>query len=61
MLVSERSYSTTVNGIEHIESQSIPGTGILKVYFQPGTDIGGAIAQIIGATTPILRISCRPA
>ena len=40
MLISERAYSTTVNGIERIESQSIPGTGILKVYFQPGTDIG---------------------
>ena len=46
VLVSERAYSTTVNGIERIESLSIPGIGILKVYFQPGTDIGGAIAQI---------------
>ena len=36
VLVSERAYSTTVNGIERIESLSIPGLGILKVYFQPG-------------------------
>src|SRR6266851_1254837 len=46
VLISERAYSTTVNGIERIESQSIPGIGMLKIYFQPGTDIGGAIAQI---------------
>ena len=48
---------TTVNGIERIESQSIPGTGILKVYFQPGTDIGGAIAQISAQNNSILRIA----
>jgi len=44
--ISERSMSTSVNGIERIESQSIQGVGILKVYFQSGTDIGAAIAQI---------------
>src|SRR6266566_7638978 len=42
VLISERAYSTTVNGIERIESLSIPGLGILKVYFTQGTDIGGA-------------------
>src|ERR1700761_6153571 len=42
-LISERSYSTAVNGISRIESQAIPGVGLLKIYFQPGTDIGGAI------------------
>ena len=42
VLISERAYSTTVNGIDRIESLSIPGTGILKIYFQPGSDIGGA-------------------
>src|SRR5579862_786234 len=44
VIISERAFSTTVNGIARIESQSIPGIGLLKVYFQPGTDIGGAIA-----------------
>src|SRR5487761_1888026 len=38
VFISERAYSTTVNGIEHIESESINGLGILKVYFQPGTE-----------------------
>ena len=55
VFISERAYSTTVNGISRIESQSIPGTGILKVYFQAGTDIGGAIAQISSVNNTILR------
>src|SRR3954462_11165615 len=57
VLISERAYSTTVNGIERIESQSIPGVGLLKVYFQPGADIGAAIAQIASVSTTILRIT----
>lgn len=57
VLISERAYSTTVNGIERIESISIPGLGILKVYFTQGTDIGGAIAQINAQNNSILRIA----
>src|SRR6201746_1140826 len=57
VFISERAYSTTVNGIERIESQSIPGIGMLKVYFQPGADIGAAIAQITSVSTTILRIT----
>src|SRR4051794_39006410 len=57
VLISERAFSTTVNGIERIESQSIPGVGLLKVYFQPGTDIGAAIAQISSVSSTILRIT----
>jgi multidrug efflux pump subunit AcrB len=55
VLITERAYSTSVNGIERIESQSIPSTGLLKVYFQPGTDIGGAIAQIAAVNDLVLR------
>ena len=55
VFVSERSYSTTVNGIQKIESQSIPGIGMIKVYFHPGTQIGGAIAQISAASSTVLR------
>jgi multidrug efflux pump subunit AcrB len=55
VLVSERAYSQSVNGIDHIESQAIPSTGIIKVYFQPGADIGGAIAQIDAVNNTILR------
>jgi len=56
VFISERAYSTTVNGIEHIESESINGLGILKVYFQPGTDLGAAIAQIDAVSETILTI-----
>jgi multidrug efflux pump subunit AcrB len=35
-----------INGIEHIESQSIQGMGMLKLYFHPGTDIAQSLAQI---------------
>jgi multidrug efflux pump subunit AcrB len=57
VIISERAYSTTVNGIERIESQSIAGTGLLKIYFQPGTDLGTAIAQVSGVSNTILRIT----
>ncbi len=55
VIISERAYSTTVDGIEHMESESMLGIGLLKVYFQPGTDIGAAIAQINAVSETILR------
>ena len=42
----ERALTTTVNDIEHIESTSIPGMGIEKIYFQPDADIRLANAQV---------------
>ncbi len=56
-LITERAFSTTVNGIERIESQSTTGIGLLKVYFQPGTDLASAIAQIGTVTASIQRIT----
>jgi multidrug efflux pump subunit AcrB len=55
VLVAERNYSTAVNGIDHIESEAIPGSGLIKIYFQPGSDVGAAIAQITAANSNILR------
>uniref|UniRef100_A0A7C4EXR6 Efflux RND transporter permease subunit n=1 Tax=Desulfomonile tiedjei TaxID=2358 RepID=A0A7C4EXR6_9BACT len=57
VLISERAYSTTVNGIQRIESDSIPGIGILRIYFYPGADIGAAIAQISSVSSTLLRIA----
>jgi multidrug efflux pump subunit AcrB len=57
VFISERAYSTTVNGISRIESESIPSIGLLRVYFQPGTEIGAAIAQINSVNDSILRIA----
>src|SRR5271163_286474 len=59
VFISERAYSTTVNGIEHIESESMLGVGLLKVYFQPGADIASAIAQINAVSETILTIMAR--
>jgi len=57
VFISERAFSTTVSGISRIESESIPGIGLLRVYFQPGSDIGAAIAQISSVSSTILRIT----
>ena len=52
---AERFYSTTVNNIEHIESQSIDGRGIIKLYFQPGADIPTAVAEITAASETVVK------
>ncbi len=54
--ISERAYSTTVNDIDHIDSQSINGLGILKVYFHPDANLGSAIAQINAVSQTLLTI-----
>ena len=46
ILFSERADSTTVNGIDHIESESFEGIGLKRIYFRPGTEMGAAIAQL---------------
>ncbi|MGO9065847.1 MAG: efflux RND transporter permease subunit, partial [Myxococcaceae bacterium] len=56
VLISERAYSTTIDGIQHIDSQSIAGIGLLKIYFQPGADLGTAIAQISSVSQTASRI-----
>jgi CzcA family heavy metal efflux pump len=51
----ERGLTTTVNDIEHIESQSVPGIGIVKIYFQPGADIRTATAQVTAQSQSVLK------
>src|ERR1700712_3154526 len=51
----ERVLTTTVNDIEHVESQSLPGIGIVKIFFQPGSDIRTATAQITSISQTVLR------
>jgi multidrug efflux pump subunit AcrB len=55
VLLTERAFSTTVGGIKNIESTSIPGVGLLRVYFEDGSDIGEAIAQISATSSLVLR------
>jgi multidrug efflux pump subunit AcrB len=45
--IFERSLTTTVNNIEHIESQSYNGVAVVKVFLQPTADINGAISAVI--------------
>ncbi|MBW8782283.1 MAG: efflux RND transporter permease subunit [Verrucomicrobia bacterium] len=54
--ISERAMTTTVNDIEHIESQSLPGIGVIKVYFQPGTGIDAAVAQVTSINQTVVRV-----
>lgn len=53
---SERGYTTSVNDIEHIESQSVSGVGVIRVYFQPGADVAQGIAQIVATSQTLQRI-----
>jgi CzcA family heavy metal efflux pump len=52
---SERGITTTVNDIEHMESQSVYGLGVIKVFFRPGTNVNGAIAQITAICQTTVR------
>src|SRR3954462_12914876 len=49
VFINERVLTASVNGIEHIESQSLDGVGVIRIYFQPGAPIPEAEAQ---ATAP---------
>jgi multidrug efflux pump subunit AcrB len=51
----ERQLSSFVNDVEHIESQSLNGTGIVKIYFQPGVDIRTATAQVTSVSQTVLK------
>src|SRR3984885_2705260 len=51
----ERALTTTVSNIEHIESQSLYGRGIVKIFFQPGTDVAAAQAQVASISQTVLK------
>jgi CzcA family heavy metal efflux pump len=52
---SERGITTTVNNVEHIESQSVNGLGIIKIFFRPGTNLQTAIAQVTAISQTNVR------
>jgi CzcA family heavy metal efflux pump len=51
----ERLLSTTVNDVEHVESLSLPGLGIAKIYFQPDVDIRLATAEVTALSQSAIR------
>ena len=56
ILINERVLTTSVNDIEHIESQSMFGVGVIRIYFQPGAKIEAAVAQISAISNAVLRV-----
>src|SRR5215218_5276052 len=52
---NERGLTTTVSDIEHIESQSLAGITVIKIFFQPGANIQTAIAQTVAAMQTQVR------
>jgi CzcA family heavy metal efflux pump len=51
----ERAIPTTVNDVEHVESTSLPGMGVVKIFFQPGVDIRTATAQVTSISQTLLK------
>ncbi|MBN9523440.1 efflux RND transporter permease subunit [bacterium] len=56
VLVTERVLTTAVNDIEHVESQSLTGVGVIRVYFQPGARIEAAVAQVTATCQTLLKV-----
>src|SRR5881628_1639530 len=52
---SERAFTTTVSGIEHIESVSLRGVAVTRLYFHPAVPIEAAIAQVNAQAQQIVR------
>ncbi|MGF6758139.1 efflux RND transporter permease subunit [Paraburkholderia sp. GAS42] len=52
----ERALTSDVDDIEHIESQSLNGVSVIKVFFHPGADINRAIAEAASNSASILRV-----
>src|SRR5437016_5178486 len=56
VFVNERILTASVNGIEHIESQSLTGVGVIRIYFRPGASIAEAEAQVTATCQTLLKI-----
>jgi CzcA family heavy metal efflux pump len=54
--VCERALTTTVNDIEHTESESYQGVSVIRVYFQPSVDVSLAVSQVTAIVQTILRV-----
>lgn len=51
----ERNLTTTVNDIEHTESQTLNGVSVIKIYFQPKVNISQAVAQVTAVAQTAIR------
>src|SRR5256712_2999365 len=55
IFVTERVLTASVNGIEHIESQSLDGVGVVRIYFQPGAPLAEAEARVPATCQTLLK------
>ena len=55
LLNVERAFTTSVNDIEHMESQAMYGVGVIRVFFQPKAKIEAAVAQLVSTSQSVLR------
>jgi multidrug efflux pump subunit AcrB len=55
VVLNERSLTLTVNDIEHIESESLNGIAVIKIFFQPGANIATALSQVTAMCQTQLR------
>ncbi len=53
--IAERAYASSVNDIEHIESQSLLGVGVIRVFLHPGADINTGITQVSATSQVCMR------
>src|ERR1700744_1427645 len=53
--IHERAMTATVNDVEHIESTSYNGVGIIKVFLQPGASVDAGVAQITAISQTVLK------
>src|SRR5205807_504336 len=56
VLINERVLTASVNDIEHVESQSLTGVGVIRVYFQPGAKVAEAEAQVTATCQTLLKL-----
>src|SRR5580704_13325824 len=56
VLINERVLTTSVNDVEHIESQSLFGVGVIRIYFYPGAKIEAAVAQVTATAQALLKV-----
>ncbi len=54
--LNERVLTASVNGIEHIESQSLDGVGVIRIYFYPGANVAEAETQVTATCQTLLKL-----
>src|SRR6266568_8408043 len=56
VLINERLLTAAVNDIDHVESQSLSGVGVIRIYFRPGAKIEAAVAQVTATCQTMLKV-----